>query len=165
MTGVPLRDRWLTPGMTAAIGSALFLLTPAAASSILGAWPLTPLGTLAVAAAIGLGVLTWRVSPQPSGRSVAMAMALLIVVRAVTSVMATDTGWLARYYANDAWQGQPAWSSEFRFADATRIDRSLSMADDLPLHYLNGPEYSSAPPDRATAAGGGTSGRFESYAP
>ena len=60
----------------------------------------------------------------------------------VLGVADAETGWLARYYASDDWSGRPEWSSDFRLANATRIDRSLSFSGtEFPTHYLNGPNF------------------------
>ena len=101
------------------------------------------MGTAVFAVAIGIAYLavklpgraTW--SPRP-----AVFLLLLAVVRLALSMLDVDSGWLARYYANDSWSGQPEWSSDFRRTDATRIDRTLSFeAGTLPIHFFNGAAF------------------------
>ena len=153
MTGSDLRQRFETASVLGAVGVVVYLLAPAAAASPFGAWPLTPLGAAVLAAAIGAGFLAWRV-PGPAGKArwMVAAIAALIAIRATASITAGEEGWLARYYANDAWSGRPEWSSEFRFSDATRVDRAIAFsAGQFPVHFLNGPRFSNGPPDRDIA--------------
>ena len=64
---------------------------------------------------------------------------LLISARLLLSLTGGESGWRGAYFANGSWSGQPEWSSDFRFSDATRIDRRLQFgAGDFPVHYLNG---------------------------
>ena len=122
---------------------ALYLLLPSAAASPFGSWPLTPPGAAVFAIAISVAFLATRVhSARVPGRLTAVVV-LLMVARVVLATMAVDEGWLARYYTNESWSGQPEWSSDFRWTDATRIDRTLTFeAGTLPIHFLNGAEFS-----------------------
>lgn len=138
-----------SPAVVGAIGAAVYLLTPAAAASPLGGWPLTPFGTLALAMAIAVALPAWRWPGGTGARWIGIGVVVLIVVRATAAVAASEPGWLARYYVNDSWQGSPAWSSDFRFTDATRIDRALSFdRGEFPVHYLNGPAFTETPGNR-----------------
>lgn len=124
-----------------AIAISVFLLTPSASVAPLGSWPLTPAGCAALAVAIGVGVLAWKTRQHDDPVSVPVVAlgVVLIGARLALSFTAGDTGWRGAYFANDAWSGQPEWSSDFRFGDATRIDRRLQFgAGEFPVHYLNG---------------------------
>lgn len=130
------------PSFAIAVAVVAYLLTPGPSPSLLGSWPLTPMGVVALVAALGLAMLT-----RPSARSGVrsgwtLLLFALIVMRAVLSVTETPSGWLARYYANDEWRGRPEWSSDFRLENATRIDPALSFAGtEFPTHYLNGARF------------------------
>ena len=126
-----------------AAGVALYLLMPSAGASPLGSWPLTPLGTAVFAIAVSVAFLATRVrGPGSPGRLTAVVV-LLMAARIVLATMAVDEGWLARYYTNASWSGQPEWSSDFRRTDATRIDRALAFeAGTLPIHFLNDADFS-----------------------
>lgn len=151
-----------------AILAAIYLLTPAAQASPLGSWPLTPAGLLVFAVAIGVAFMAKRLPDSPrSNVAWIAAFALLMVVRATIGASAHDTGWLGRYRANDSGAGPAEWSSDFRFRDATRIDRALSFSPgQFPVHYLNGPAFM-AGADRAVTEPMSVewSGAFELRAP
>ena len=131
------------PPLTIAAGAILYLLMPGPTQSLLGSWPLSPAGVVTLVAAAGLAWLARR-GPARGGIQTGWMLLLfvLIAARALLSVTEAPSGWLASYYANDQWSGRPEWSSDFRFEDATRIDRSLSFtATGFPAHYLNGAAF------------------------
>lgn len=102
--------------------------------------PIGPAGAVVITLAVLAGVLGRSVRLP---RTVLTILALLLGVaaasRVVGGVTATETGWGAKYYANDAWSGPPEWSSDFRFDDRTRIDRAVQFENDsFPAFYLNG---------------------------
>ena len=135
-----------------AVGAIVYLLTPAASGSLLGSWPLTPLGTIAFVAAAAIAWLAWRLPAERGARTALFIFAALIVARAGIALIDDEPGFVARYYANDAWTGGPQWSPEYRFADATRLDRALAFdAGDFPVHYLNSHAFSKAPAERDVA--------------
>jgi hypothetical protein len=67
--------------------------------------------------------------------------ALLAINAVVGSVCLLERGFVARYYANDAWRGPPERSVEHPRASFTRLDRAIDFgpaaAADLPLFFLN----------------------------
>ena len=138
--------------LAGAVGAMLYLVTPAAGGSLLGAWPLTPLGTIAFIVAAAMACLAWPLPAAKSGRAIAAIFAALIVARGVIFLADDEPGFKARYYANDAWAGEPQWSPDYRFTDSTRIDRALVFErGDFPVHYLNSHAFSKAPADRDVA--------------
>ena len=104
----------------------------------LGLW--TPVGLTIV------GAVWWasRHAPPPRGLTgVALALAMLAVVKIAVAAIAPSGGWLARYYANATFSGAPRRSTEFaRLQGATRIDRAIDFRDDfLPAYFLNDPDF------------------------
>lgn len=134
--------RQIENGLPAA-GIVLYLLMPSAGASPLGSWPLTPPGAAALVVAAGVAFLAAKVPTRMWSLYRVMAcIVLLVAARPVLATLAADGGWLARYYVNDSWSGEPEWSSEFRRSDATRIDRTLAFeAGTLPIHFLNGASF------------------------
>ena len=131
------------PLLLIAGGVTLYLLVPGAAQSPLGSWPLSPAGVAALIAAAGMLALVWR-GGRHRARPVGwvLGIALLVLLRIAAGAAETPAGWLARYYSNATWAGQPEWSSDFRFEDATRIDPRLSFSGtSFPTYYLNDPRF------------------------
>ena len=101
--------------------------------------PLGLEGTAIVAAVIILGV-AFRSAPIEPRAFIAYgcAIVLLIIARVALGSMSTPHGWTASYFANEQWAGPPEWSSDFRRADTTRLDRVVSFKNDtFPAFYLN----------------------------
>ena len=131
------------PLLLIATGVTLYLLLPGPSQSLLGSWPLTPAGVAALVVAVAALALVWS-SGRHRQRPTAwvLGIAALLIVRVLAGVAETPAGWLARYYTNEAWEGQPEWSSDFRFENATRIDPALSFAGtEFPTYYLNDPRF------------------------
>lgn len=100
-----------------------------------------PLGVLE-AAALALVWWTWAGNRHlPAARWVAA----LALVKLAFGAALVERGFVARYYANDAWTAPVQRSIEFRRAPFTRIDRRLAFgsgsAPGLPLHFFNNVEW------------------------
>jgi len=131
-----------------------YLLTPSAPLSLLRSWPLAPAGAAMLALAIGAGVLAHRLRARSSWtRPIAAGAVTLVFARLALAMVVTPTGWLASYYANDGWQGEPQFSSDYRFAVATRLDHSIAFeAGGFPVFYLNGANFPDGDPRETTEA-------------
>src|SRR5690349_11601291 len=116
------------PLLLAALCIVLYLLAPGPSQSLLGSWPLTPVGLVALVAAVGAAILARSSKRDTLHAAWAVFFGVLIAARVVLGFAEAPAGWQARYYANTDWSGRPEWSSDFRLADATRIDSSLSFA-------------------------------------
>ena len=123
-------------------GVTIYLLLPSPTPGILTSWPLSPIAAVTLVVAGGITALATRFGAARWSTGTAAVIAIFLVLRLLASTLLPPTGWTARYYANDAWQGEPEWSSEFRLPDATRVDRSLSFSGrSFPTHYLNGARF------------------------
>lgn len=132
------------PLFTASVGTAIYLLAPGPSQSLLGSWPLTPAGVVALVIATGSAWLATLGRRERVRAGWVTVFGMLIAARVILGVVDTPSGWLARYYANADWSGVAEWSSDFRLAGATRVDQSLSFTgSEFPTHYLNGPRFMS----------------------
>ena len=130
------------PSFAIAAAVIAYLLTPGPSQSLLGSWPLTPMGVVTLVAALGIAALSRRSGWTSVTSGWTMLFCGLLVMRAVLSFTDTPSGWLARYYANDGWRGRPEWSSDFRLENATRIDPAASFTGtEFPTYYLNGVRF------------------------
>jgi hypothetical protein len=130
------------PLLLAAICIVIYLLAPGPSQSLLGSWPLTPAGLVALVAAVGAAILALSSKRDTLHAGWAAFFGVLIASRVVFGIVDVPAGWQASYYANTEWSGRPEWSSDFRLADATRIDRSLTFSGtQFPTHYLNGAAF------------------------
>jgi len=129
-------------GFVAAL-AALYLMVPGADGGVLAAGlPLGPLGAVAFSLAALLVAAGRSVIPGRSLAVIASGVLVLAIGARVTTSATGREGWNASYYANETWSGAPQWSSEFRFADRTRIDRSIDFTNDrLPTHFLNSYQF------------------------
>ena len=118
-----------------------YLLVPGHQRSWL---PGLPLGPLALAALVVLGIALFGCWPAPDSRSTRLARAALPLLAALTALklllglLGPDYGLDAWYYANSRFQGPHERSTDFPGLAATRRDRALDFGgDEFPLYFFN----------------------------
>lgn len=101
-----------------------------------------PLGVSGLAAIVVLVTIAWWARDErPSARSrsrIAFLLIALAVLKVAVDLAATQSGWLARYYANADFAPPIERSIDFPDADGTRVDRTIDFADtQFPVHFFN----------------------------
>jgi hypothetical protein len=97
-----------------------------------------PIGQSGVAALVVIALLSGAIKRRRVPLMAVAAMLALVVSKAAIAALVPEPGWLARYYANAAFDGPAERSIDYRSLPATRIDRTLAFADtSFPVHFFN----------------------------
>lgn len=130
----------MTPGIAVvALAASLYLILTGHPALPASGLPFGAAGTVCAAAVVFVAVF-FRHSRLPRSQAARLTVAFVALglVKAMLGTFVEPEGWTARYYANDRWEGQPEWSSDFPRLTATRIDPAISFRDDtFPVYYLN----------------------------
>jgi 4-amino-4-deoxy-L-arabinose transferase-like glycosyltransferase len=117
--------------------AALYLLAPGHPDVILSGVPLGQTGTVLLILLLVCWAWTRDVF-QPVRPSLSRALGVAVAIKFAIALVVPHSGWLAAYYANDQLQPPMRQSTDFSFADATRIDRQVSFVDqEFPVHFFN----------------------------
>jgi hypothetical protein len=118
-----------------------YLLAPGAPNLPLSGIPIGQTGIVVLTLIVGTWLWVRREAAPVSGARVAM-VALLIAIKVAVGLVTPHTGWLGRYYANESFAEPFERSIDFPGLGATRIDRTLSLADtEFPVHFFNNRHY------------------------
>lgn len=121
------------------IVTALYLLAPGHPDLPLRGLPTGLTGAVAL---IGLvTAFAWsrardHVARPP--RALIAVLAVACALKLALAIGATPSGWVARYYANEAFQPPLERSTDYKADDRTRVDRTIDFSDTtFPVHFFN----------------------------
>ncbi len=121
--------------------AAAYVLAPGAPDVPLNGIPIGQTGTVTLVMLVGTWLWTRR-NAKPAAFWLVILFVALIGAKAAIGWATPQTGWLARYYANENFEGSFERSIDFPGLPGTRIDRILSFREtEFPVHFFNNREY------------------------